>query len=196
MNEKMKERKEVWKAVKGFEGIYEVSNLGNVRGITRCGSHGGNLRKAPTHFGYESVRLYNHPYARGYFVHRLVAEAFIPNPDHKRTVNHIDGNKKNNCVDNLEWATHGENHKHAYRTGLKKVTEKQRKSASATGTKTIRENAKQRYKSVIRIGEDSVERFETVADGAASVNGTPSAIVRCCKHNKPTYKGYRWKYAE
>ena len=61
---------------------------------------------------------------------------------------------------------------------------------------TIRENGKQRYRSVIRIGNDSVERFWTVAEGAASVNGTPSAIVRCCKHNKPTYKGYRWKYAD
>ena len=75
-----------------------------------------NLRKN----GYMLMTIYEFgkPYKR--YLHRLIAEAFIPNPEHKRTINHIDGNKTNNSLSNLEWATDSENHKHAYRTGLHK----------------------------------------------------------------------------
>ena len=70
--------------------------------------------------GYRYVTLYHKNQGKKLYIHRLLAELYIPNPDNKRTVNHIDGDKQNNCLTNLEWATDGENIKHAYDNGLNK----------------------------------------------------------------------------
>lgn len=116
--------KERWKPVKGFEGKYIVSNLGNVMSLprtilNRLGREytvdGFTLSKRISGTGYENVYLGN---SVSKSVHRLVAEAFVPNPNGFPEVNHIDGNKKNNCASNLEWVTHSENIKHALETGL------------------------------------------------------------------------------
>lgn len=101
---------EVWKDIAGYEGLYQVSNLGNVRSIKRLEKV---LKPQARKHGYLSVCLYgrggNHRNFRQFSVHRLVAEAFIPNPRGATEVNHIDENKQNNAVDNLEWVTHQEN---------------------------------------------------------------------------------------
>lgn len=116
--------KEQWKPVKGFEGKYIVSNLGNVMSLprtilNRLGREytvdGFTLSKRISDTGYENVYLGN---SASKSVHRLVAEAFVQNPNRFSEVNHIDGNKKNNCASNLEWVTHSENIKHALETGL------------------------------------------------------------------------------
>lgn len=127
---------EEWKAVKGYEGLYEVSNAGKVRSIDRVvvGKDGKAKRlkgkelfftiSKPSAKGHQpraSVQLWKENKAKLIYVHRVVATAFIPNPDNKPTVNHIDGNPLNNNVWNLEWATYSENEKHAYRTGLMRV---------------------------------------------------------------------------
>lgn len=106
---------EIWKDVVGYEGLYQVSSFGNVKSFRR--NKNGVLMKLTTNgVGYKVTALGR---ASGIVaVHRLVAEAFLDNADCKRTVNHIDGNKLNNCVLNLEWATHSENIKHAHQTGL------------------------------------------------------------------------------
>lgn len=70
-----------------------------------------------------------------YRIHRLVAEAFIPNPENKRDVNHINGNKHDNRVENLEWLTHSENMKHAYKIGLNRISEKQSEAIKKANTK-------------------------------------------------------------
>lgn len=103
---------EQWLPISGFEGLYEVSNTGLVR------SPRGVRKPITNSFGYLQLGLYKH--GKGYTkrVNRLVAEAFIPNPDNKREVNHIDGNKLNNNVDNLEWVSSSENKIHAQRLGL------------------------------------------------------------------------------
>lgn len=107
---------EVWKDIKGYEGLYQVSNLGRVKSVKR------NLTLKPCNRNrYLIVLLSKNGIKKAINVHRLVAQAFIPNPDDKRTVNHIDGNKQNNCVDNLEWCSQSENVKHAYDNKLKVV---------------------------------------------------------------------------
>ena len=112
--------KEEWKPIVGFEDKYEVSNLGDIRrtyestGPLDRGYVGKQL-KPRTNNSYIRVSLGN---GKSYAVHRLVAEAFLPNPEGKKTVNHKDGNKSNNRLDNLEWNTHSENVLHAHDTGL------------------------------------------------------------------------------
>lgn len=115
-----------WRAIKGFEGAYEVSNDGQVRSLPREVNGRGNfprrrpgkLKKAVDVHGYLYYSLSEGGKDRRYAAHRLVAEAFIPNPEGKPEVNHKDGNKHNNSVDNLEWVTRTENHRHAIAHGL------------------------------------------------------------------------------
>ena len=118
---------EIWKDIEAYEGLYQVSNLGRVRSLDRkmvrsngrpCTRKGQILRTNKVWSGYLLVRLCNGGVEQDYTVHRLVAKAFIPNRENKPQVNHIDGNKQNNQVNNLEWCTNGENVKHALRTGL------------------------------------------------------------------------------
>jgi hypothetical protein len=104
-----------WKPVKGFEELYEVSNTGEVRGLKR----GVLLSQTTKSNGYKSVKLSKNSKYEHRYVHRLVAEAFLENPQNKKTVNHKNGKKDMNNVENLEWLTYSENHKHAYNTGLK-----------------------------------------------------------------------------
>lgn len=113
---------EIWKDIKGFEGCYQISSLGRVKSLARNGSpYGENIRKlSRTKDGYLKVRLFGNGKDVTTRVHRLVAETFIENPDNKETVNHIDGNKENNSVENLEWADRHEQLYHAYELGLRK----------------------------------------------------------------------------
>lgn len=111
---------EIWKEIKDFEGRYMISNYGNVKSLTRNGTLGGAIKIVEKH-SYLRVRLWKNKVVRTLFVHRLVAQAFIPNPLNKPQINHIDGNKKNNCADNLEWCSASENMEHAYKNGLRKT---------------------------------------------------------------------------
>ena len=103
---------EIWKPIEGYEGLYEVSNLGRVKSLKRLHTKERILSQFLNHRGYARVNLWKENKSRKYSVHRLVAEAFIPNPDSKPQVNHIDENKTNNSVENLEWCTQLENHNH------------------------------------------------------------------------------------
>lgn len=111
---------EQWRNVTGdaviFKDDYQVSNLGKVRSF-KCGKV--TLLKSHDFGGYLCVELKNGDTEKNFKIHRLVAQAFVPNPDNKPFVNHIDGNKQNNCAENLEWVTHAENCQHAYDTGLR-----------------------------------------------------------------------------
>lgn len=104
---------ETWKPVVGYEGIYEVSNIGNIKN-----SKTNKILKQPKRSGYPSVGMAKNKIAKNHRIHRLVAMAFIENPENKRCVNHKDGNKLNNNVENLEWCTHSENNYHAMKNGL------------------------------------------------------------------------------
>lgn len=118
-----------WAPISGYEGIYEVSDDGEVRSLDRSYT-GKDGRSVPYKGrlinpgiganGYKVVSLWKNGKGKTTYVHRLVAETFIPNPERKKTVNHKDGNRTNNNVSNLEWATYAENNLHEYRALGKK----------------------------------------------------------------------------
>jgi hypothetical protein len=119
---------EIWKNIKGFEGAYQVSNHGRVKSLYRVITRGDGVKKTISEkimnpsrdrAGYPTVCLSIGSLRKPYKVHRLVLEAFIENPENKACVNHKNGVKHDNRLENLEWATHQENSQHAFDTGLR-----------------------------------------------------------------------------
>lgn len=153
---------EIWKDIKNFEGYYQVSNLGRVRSLDRIivynngrkHIHKGKiLNLKPKKTGYIDVYLQKQFDSKNFLLHRLVAEAFIPNPNNYPIINHKDENPSNNCVDNLEWCTYEYNNNYGSRNSKlsnsrkgMKFTEahKQKLSKSKLGNK----NAKGSYRSL------------------------------------------------
>lgn len=132
----MEAQKEIWKDIKDFEGLYQVSNHGRVRSLDRIvkRSKGGDMKMKgkikSAHVntnGYPSTTLYKGDFVKRKLVHSLVAAAFIGKRPSKHDVNHIDGDKTNNHVSNLEYCTRSENMIHAFATGLCKNTRKQQR---------------------------------------------------------------------
>lgn len=125
-NAKIKESNEIWKPVKDYEGIYEVSNLGRVKSLKkwrRTGINSGYFQKDKilkqdcNYNGYAKIDFHKNKVRKGFLVHRLVAEAFIPNPENKPQINHKNKIKLDNKVENLEWVTSSENIIHAFENG-------------------------------------------------------------------------------
>jgi hypothetical protein len=122
---------EIWKDIPAYEGLYMVSDQGRIKNVEReyiVHRKGGQYLKkvpcvirvgSPTSEGYLGVKLTKDGVTKSFLAHRLVMAAFEPNPENKRTVNHKDGNKTNNRLTNLEWASDLEQIRHAYATGLK-----------------------------------------------------------------------------
>ena len=118
---------EEWRDVVGYEGLYQVSNLGRVKSLSRRIVYKDGreynypskvLKNQKISTGYIGVMLYGVDEKKQYYVHRLVAETFVPNPNNLSYVNHKDGCKTNNTISNLEWCSHSDNPKHAYKNGL------------------------------------------------------------------------------
>lgn len=106
---------EICKNIDGYVGLYKISNLGRVQNISTGRRF---IMSAPVSCGYYRVGLTKRGVQNYFLVHRLIALAFIPNPKNKPCINHIDGNKLNNSINNLEWCTYAENNQHAYDIGL------------------------------------------------------------------------------
>ena len=177
---------EIWKDIEGYEGVFEISNFGRVKSLARKTKNGQGLRpvkerirKTHSHpnLGYWLITL-KHPSSEKSdrrYVHRLVAQAFIPNPESKPQVNHRDGDKKNSRVENLEWATSSENLHHAHRSGLK--------HGYWTG-KVIHNSL-----SIIAIKEMAIVEYPSVTHCARELNCSHGSIGMRVDKNK-MYKGY------
>lgn len=179
---------EIWLPVIEYENIYQVSNLGRVRSLDRiikrnkqgaCLHKGVVMKPSINHKGYEIIDLRDHGKRKGGFVHRLVAKAFIENPLNRPQVNHIDGNKRNNNVKNLEWVNNSENQIHAYKLGLNKHSDK----------------AGRPKKKVAMIDPDSnkvLRRFESVKDAFDSTGIHNIGFV--CNKKRPKAGGFKWEF--
>lgn len=188
---------EEWRDIKGYEGLYQVSNLGRVRSLDRYIINKSNKRQ------YYNGKILNGNIRQGYLkltlsknnsqktipIHILVAKTFIPNPESKPEVNHIDGNKANNCVNNLEWVTRSENELHAYKNGLAKPSLKQKEAVA----KYARENYS---KKVLQydLNGNFIKEWNSMHDVWRELGIRPSYICRCCKGLRNYTYGYIWKY--
>lgn len=154
---------EIWKDVNGYTGLYQISNLGNVKRNNKI------LKPYFNSKGYYRVDLYKDGIEKKYTVHRLVAEHFIPNPDNKPCIDHINTNKTDNRVENLRWVTHKENNN----------------------------NPKSKYKQSIPVLQFSldgelVNRWESIRDIEREIGIRNSAISHCLKSNK-ICGGFKWR---
>lgn len=178
---------EIWKQVKGFP-LYEVSNLGRVKSKHHSKRHpnGGLIIGCKTSSGYLKVFLSDGKgNQKQQSVHRLVAQAFIPNPSGKLTINHKDGNKTNNSVDNLEWSTYSENIRHAFDSGLNKWS-------PAKGKPPIPV-----YQCDPNTGE-KICLFRSINEANNATRKGKSAstgITKCLRGEMKTCNGFKWELA-
>lgn len=181
---------EIWKDIKGYEGFYQVSNHGRVRSIDRYIVYpdgkpffkkGRILSQGLSVHGYYTVVLSVNSSHKNYRVNRLVADAFIPNPNKYPIVNHINEIKTDNRVDNLEWCTHLKNNTHGSR--LLKSSQKGR-------------NNKVKSKSVAQMDMNGkiIAVFPSTMEVQRQLGFWNGNISNCCVGRASSYKGFKWKY--
>ena len=175
---------EIWRPIKGYEGLYEVSNLGRIKSLKRLVKKWDGYRIVPEKIltprannrGYLRINLCKDGITKTFSPHRLVAEAFIPNPDNLPCVNHKDENPLNNVVSNLEWCTYSYNN--SYGTARERASEKLSKPVLQY---TLDGEFVKEWKSMRECGRN---------------NFSANCIKLCCNNIQKYHKGYIWKYKE
>lgn len=182
---------EVWKDIKGYEGLYQVSNLGRIKSLSRYVDVREGVKihineRVKPHYinkkGYCQIGLCKDGIRKGFLVHRLVADAFIQNPQNKRTVNHINCDKSDNRIENLEWATYSENIRHAFSNNLIDNSH----------------SYDERKKPIVQLDKESGEllnTYDSIGSAMRSIGkNTKNVIINCCKGRGHSAYGYRWLY--
>lgn len=170
---------EIWKDIKGYKGIYMISNHGKLKSFNR--NKKGKILKRGSE-PYHTVCLCNEGHKIKY-VHLLVAEYFIDNPLNKKHVNHKDGNKLNNHYTNLEWSTKKEDVQHAYDTGL--ITQK--KGGECTASKKVNK---------YNVNGNFIKQYDSQTIAYEKTGVKQSHISACCTYKLKTAGGYIWKFIE
>lgn len=165
--------KEIWKEIESDKN-YMISNKGSVYSKRTGKILSGEVTKK----GYIRVALTNH---KRYLVHVLVAKAFLPNPENKPQVNHIDGNKSNNNVSNLEWNTQSENMKHAYKTGL----QRHRKSGEIYNARTVVQ---------LDLNNNYIREWDSISEAQRELKAYH--IWEACVGKRTQCAGYKFKFKE
>ncbi len=177
--------REQWKVIEGFEP-YEVSTLGRVRSKFHTGGEEYRILKPSIHHsGYILYRLAKNKKYYNRTVHILVAKAFIDNPFKKTQVNHIDGNKQNNSVDNLEWVTPSENIQHAFKLNLKTSPNKNKKGIEHYASKPVLQ---------YDLKGNLVKKWDCYSDASRYHHISVSAICNCCANRIKSAGGFIWRY--
>ncbi|UGO49250.1 HNH endonuclease [Bacillus phage vB_BanH_Emiliahah] len=202
----MEQAGESWKDIKGYEGHYQVSNYGRVRSLDTIGENGrvykGKIRKfSDNGKGYLTVSLKVKGKQTHKYVHRLVAEHFLPNPEDKPEVNHKDGVKASCKLSNLEWSTRLENVRHAFNTGLVQSYERSeewRRKSSEHRKGKFAGDKNPRAKAVVQLDKDTgqlIAEYGCAKDGARALGKNSCGnIINCCKNKLNSAYGYKWMY--
>ena len=172
---------EVWKDIDGYEGLYEVSNLGRVKSL-KFGKE-RILKTDMSPKGYLRVQLWKNNKGIRYLVHRLVAQAFLDNPDNLPCINHRDENPSNNNVDNIEWCTHKYNIN--YGTCIQRRVNKTRGVNNIKNSKTVYQYS---------LDGELVKEWQSAAEIERQLGFASSSINVCCLGKKKTSHGYIWSY--
>lgn len=175
-----KSKEEIWKSVKGYEGLYEVSNFGRVRSLPRNTTSGKILKPVKTKEGYLRVDLSKKGRGNLSFVHRLVAETFLDNPDNLPCVNHRDENPLNNRVENLEWCTHLYNMNYGTRNERIGISNKNGKLSKTVYQYTL--------------DGEFVREWESTSEIQRQTGWWNGNISNCCLGRTKTAYGFRWSY--
>lgn len=182
---------EIWKDIEGYEGFYKISNLGRVKSLPRNGTVNKEriMVNRVNKTGYWTIHLRRLGVSKYLKIHRLIAIAFIEKVEGKDVINHKDGNKLNNSIDNLEWCTHSENAQHAHDTGLRVTCLKQiaaaRKRSNEVNSKRVMQ---------MDVDGKEIQTFKSMADARRSLGKSSSSqICNGCRKQTVVY-GYRWKY--
>ncbi len=166
--------KEVWKDIEGYEGLYQISNLGNVKSLKN-----NIILKPLINKGYSKCHLYKDGKLKLKRIHRLVAETFIPNNNNYPCVNHKDGNKQNNIVDNLEWCTRSYNDKEAYRLGLRKYN---------------KADSKPKKVNQYDLNGNFIKTWKSAKEIKEELNIPTRSISAACIGTQKTCRNFIWKY--
>lgn len=179
---------EIWKDIAGYEGLYQVSNLGNVKSLN-WGRHGFPRTLTPkvSNSGRLAVQLSKFGEVKYYLIHRLVASAFIPNPCDYNEINHIDENPVNNRVDNLEWCDHLYNVR-CYLANHPSY-HKERKSSSNYGKRLALQ--------IEQLDQDGqvVRRWKNSREIVKETGMSDWSISECCRGKRKSAYGFKWRYA-
>ena len=172
------ENKEIWKDIEGFEGKYQISSMGRVKSLNfKLTGKEQIMSLKVNKYGYKQILLYKDKKYKTFLIHRLVAQAFIPNPENKPEIDHINTNKTDNRVENLDWCTAEYNHNY--------------------GTRNDR-IAKALSKPVLQFSktDEFIKKWNSIMDIKRELNISHQNISKCCLGKIKTAYKFKWGYEE
>lgn len=180
---------ETWKAIKGYEGLYEISDLGRVKSLPKRHKNRFGyvttkeriMKQTPTRKGYLRVSFGSGKKKKSFLVHRLVGIAFIENTENKEQINHINGIKNDNRIDNLEWCTNTENTRHSFKHLGRKSPFKGK-------------FGKNHNRSISVLCLNTNTRYGSMREAMRETGISDSSIGKCCKGEVLSVKGLRWSF--